>query len=193
MSSSLQQSAAGDAEQVGHVALVAEGDQRRVHPVLQRRAVLDQMQPPAGDLPLAPQLERGQPDRRHQIPERQLGQHPRVDLVGLARQRRQPLDLLRVGDQHLPAVRDQLVVHEPGAVHRLDHPAHRLAVHRHPTREPIQAVAIRGRREAVDQLPLIGDQAHVNPFATQIQTNMQHEHSSPARRQAGSSPAHRVP
>ena len=75
-----EQSAAGDAEQVGHVPLVAEGDQRRVHPVLQRRAVLDQVQPPTGDLPLAAQLERGQPDRRHQIPERQLGQHPRIDL-----------------------------------------------------------------------------------------------------------------
>jgi hypothetical protein len=48
----LEQFAAGDAEQVGHVALVTGGDQRRVHPVLQRRAVLDQMQTPAGDLPL---------------------------------------------------------------------------------------------------------------------------------------------
>ena len=182
----LEQSAAGDAEQVGHVALVAEGDQRRVHPVLQRRAVLDQMQPPPRDLPLAPQLERGQPDRRHQIPERQLGQHPRVDFVGLARQRRQPLDLLRVGDQHLPAMRDQLVVHEPRTVHRLHDRADGLAVHGDPASEPVQAVAIRDRREAVDQLPLIGDQAHVNSFTTQIQTNMQHEHSSPARGQAGS-------
>ena len=50
----------------------------------------------------------------------------------------------------------------------------------------MQTVAIRGRRETVDQFPLIRDQAHVNPLATQIQTNMQHEHSSPARRQAGS-------
>ena len=183
----LQEPAAGDAEQVGHMALVAEGDQRRVHPVLQRRAMLDQMQPPARDLPLAPQLERRQPDRRHQVPERQLGQHPRVDLVRLARQRRQPLDLLRVRDQHLPAVRDQLVVHEPRAVHRLHHRADGLAVHRHPTREAIQAVTIRGRREAVDQLPLIGDQAHINSFATQIQD--QHAARTlplPAPRQAGS-------
>src|SRR5947209_11527351 len=36
----LEQSAPRDAEQVGHVALVAEGDQRRMHPVLQRGAVL---------------------------------------------------------------------------------------------------------------------------------------------------------
>ena len=173
----LQESAAGDAEQVRHVALVAEGDQRRMHPVLQRRAVLDEMQAPPGDLPLAAQLQRGQPDHRHQVPERQLGQNAGVDLVGLARQRREPLDLLGVGDQHLPAMRDQLVVDEPGAVHRLDHGAHRLPVHGDPASEPVQAVAIRGRREAVDRLPLIGDQADINAFATQIQTNVQHEHS----------------
>ena len=59
------------------------------------------------------------------------------------------------------------------------HAADSLAVHRHPAREPVQAVSIRGRREAVDQLPLIVDQAHLNLFATQIQTNMQHEHSFP--------------
>ena len=105
--------------------------------------------------------------------------------VGLARQRRQPLDLLRVGDQHLPAVRGELLVHEPRTVHRLHDRADRLAVRDDPTSEPVQAVAIRDRRDAVDQPPLIGDQAHVNSFTTQIQTNMQHEHSSPARGRAG--------
>jgi hypothetical protein len=62
------------------MALVPEGDQRRMHPVLQRRAVLDQVQPPPRDLPLATQLQRRQPDRRHKIAKRQLGQNPRVDL-----------------------------------------------------------------------------------------------------------------
>ena len=126
----LEESAARDAEQVGHVALVAERDQRGVHPVLQRRAVLDQMQPPAGDLPLAAQLDRGQPDRRHQVPERQLGQHPRVDLVRLARQRRQPLDLLRVGDQHLPAVRRRARRGRTGR--RSSTPPHRAPARRRP-------------------------------------------------------------
>ena len=83
-------------------------------------------------------------------------------------------------------MRGELVVHEPRTVHRLHHRADGLAVHRDPTREPVQTVTIRDGREAVDQLPLIGDQAHVNSFTTQIQTNMQHEHSSPARGQAGS-------
>jgi hypothetical protein len=43
-----------------------------------------------------------------------LAEHPRpwLDLVGLARQRRQALDLLRVGDQYLPAELFQRVVHD---------------------------------------------------------------------------------
>ncbi|MBV8953410.1 MAG: hypothetical protein JO153_08325 [Solirubrobacterales bacterium] len=49
---------------------------------------------------------------------------------------------------------DELVVHEPGAVHRLHHPAHPLAVHSDPTRQPVQAVAVRRRREVIDQLAL---------------------------------------
>jgi hypothetical protein len=76
------------------------------------------------------------------------------------------------------------------ALHRS---ADRLPVDRHPTGEPVQAVTIRGCRDAVDQLPLIGDQAHLNLFATQIQTNMQHEHSSPATTTGRIDPAHRVP
>jgi hypothetical protein len=156
--------------------------------------VLDEVQPPARDLPLPPQLERGQPDRRHQIPERQLRQHPRVDFVRLARQRRQPLDLLRVGDQHLPAVRSELVVHEPRAIHRFDDRANGLAVDGQPAREPVQAVAIRGRREAIGQLPLIRDQAHVDSLTTQIKTNMQHEYSSsPGSTTGRIDPADRVP
>ena len=146
------------------------------------------MQPPAGDLPLAPQLQRRQPDRRHQIPERQLGQHAGVDFVRLAGQRREPLDLLRVGDEHLPAVRDQLVVHEPRAVHRLHDRTDWLAIDGHPARQAVEAVSIRGRLQAIDQLPVVGDQAHLNLLTTQIQTNMQHEHSllSPGAPRAGS-------
>jgi hypothetical protein len=50
-------------------------------PVLEDCAVLDQVQPPPGTLALCPQLWCGQPDRRHQIPERQLRQDPRIVVV----------------------------------------------------------------------------------------------------------------
>jgi hypothetical protein len=131
--------------------------------------MLDQMQPPPRALPLSPQLRDGQPDRRHQIAKRQLREHPRIDLVGLARQRRQPLDLLRVANQHLPPVLDELVVHEPRPVHRLDHPPHRLVIDSDPARQPVQAVAVRRRREMVDQLAIARDQADIDPSATETQ------------------------
>jgi hypothetical protein len=47
---------------------------------------------------------------------------------------------------------DKLALHEPGAIHRLHYPTHRLVVHSDPTREPVQAVTIRRRREVIDQL-----------------------------------------
>ena len=86
-------------------------------------------------------------------------------------------------------MRHQLVVHEPGTIHRFHDSANWLPTDGHPTGKPVQAVAIRGCGEAVDQLPLIGDQADIDSFATQIQTNMQHDYFlllSPAQRQAGS-------
>src|SRR5207244_13062838 len=58
----------------------------------------------------------GQPDRRHQLAPRELGQHPGVDPVGLAGQRRQPLHLACVGDLHLPAGALELVVDEAAPV-----------------------------------------------------------------------------
>jgi len=75
-----EQPAAADPEQVRHRDLMAERDQRRVHPVLEDRAVLDQVQPPPRALTLLAELGRRQPDRRHQIAERQLREHARVDL-----------------------------------------------------------------------------------------------------------------
>jgi hypothetical protein len=68
-----------------------EGQQRGVDAVLQRGPVPDQVQPEAGPLPLRTHPGRGQPDCGHQLAAAQLRQHPRVDPVGLARQRRQAL------------------------------------------------------------------------------------------------------
>jgi hypothetical protein len=115
-----EQLTAGDTEQVGDRARLAERDQSRVDAVLEARAMTHQVQAKARELALTAHLRVGQPDRRHQVTKRELGQHARVDLVGLARQRREPLHALRVGDQYVPALRLERVVHEPRAVHRLD-------------------------------------------------------------------------
>ena len=154
--------------------------------------MLDQVQPPPGALALGTQLWGRQPDRWDKIAEGELGKHASVDLVGLARQRRQPLGPLRVGDQHLPPIADQLVMHVASAVHRLNHPAHRHAIHRHPAREPVQTVAVTRRPEMLDQLPLARDQAHIQPLATEIQTRMQHPTTPPFHKTCRISPTHRV-
>jgi len=94
--------------------------------VLQRAAVLDQVQPEAGPLPLGTHRRVGQPDLRDQVAAGELGQHEAVDLVCLAGKRRQPPRLGRIGDPHLPAVQLKLVVDETDAAHRLDHRQRRL-------------------------------------------------------------------
>ena len=125
-------------------------------------------------LTLAANTRIGQPDRGYQITLRKHRQHPRVDLVGLARQRRQPLDLLRISDQNLPAKPLQRVVNEAGARHRLDHPAHRLAMLPDMTHKTTQAISVRRRGELLDQLPMLREQANIKTLATQIQSSMQH-------------------
>jgi hypothetical protein len=115
-----EQPAAADAEQIGDGAGLAVGEQHRVHALLEAGAMADEVESPAGALPLGAHSRVGQPDRRHQVAPCELGQDPGVDPVGLAGQRRQALHLLRVGDLDLPAGQLEPVVHEAGAVHRLD-------------------------------------------------------------------------
>jgi len=112
-------------------------EQDGVHPLLQAGAMADEMQPPARPLALGTDAWVGQPKRRHQIPARQLGQHAGVDPISLAGQRRHSFYFLRVGDLDLPAVKLEPVVHEAGAVHRLDRGADRLTV----TFEPLSQTA----------------------------------------------------
>ncbi len=98
-----EQLAAADAEQIGDGAGLAVREQHRVHPLLQAGAMPHQVQPPTCPLAFGAHARVGQPDRRHQIATRQLGEHPGVDPVGLAGQRRKSFHLLRIGDLDLPA------------------------------------------------------------------------------------------
>ena len=65
-------------------------------------------------------------------------------------------------------------MHEPGPGHRLDHRPDRLAVVAHLLDQVPQAIAIRRRRELLDELARLGDHAHIQPPATEIKTSMQH-------------------
>src|SRR5919201_4790123 len=80
----LEQPPAAGAEQVAARVGDAVLEEERVHPVLQRASVLDQMQPEARPLPLTPDRRVGQPDLRDEAEPAKLGQHQAIDLVGLA-------------------------------------------------------------------------------------------------------------
>jgi hypothetical protein len=148
----------------------------------------DEVQPPAGTLALGAHARVGQPDRWHQIAAGELGQHPGVDPVGLAGQRREALYLLRVGDLDLPARQLEPVVHESRAVHRLDRRADRLAMTLESSRQAEQTICVWRRRADVDRRALIVEQMEVETLATEIQTGVQHRTRAPLdtpSRQAG--------
>jgi hypothetical protein len=120
----------------------------------------------------------GQPDRGHQVTPCELGQHPAVDPVGLASQGRQPLDLLRVGDLDLPAVKLEPVVREAGAVHRLDRGADRRVVTIESSRQAEQAVSVWRRGTNLNGRSLTVEQMEVETLATEIQTGVQQKRAS---------------
>jgi len=107
-----------------------------------RGAQPHQVRPAPQPLPQLTLLERGDPERRHELPPAQLGQHARVDAVGLARERRDPLHAPRVGDLDLPARRTEPVPDPHGAAHHLDA---RLHVGAEPQNEPGEPVLVRRR------------------------------------------------
>ena len=133
-----------------------------------------QVQPPTRALALGTHLRVGQPDRRHQVATGELGQHPGVDPVGLAGQRRQPLHLLRIRDLDLPAGELELVVDEAGTVHRLDRRTDRRSITVDPLRQAMQTAGIRWRRTDLDRRTISIQQMEVETLATEIQTGVQH-------------------
>ena len=154
-------------------------EQDRVHALLQARAMTDKMQTPARPLALSAHARVRQPDRRHEIAAGKLGQHPGVDPVGLAGERRQSLHLLRIGDLDLPARQLEPVVHETRAVHRLDRGADRFAVTIESRRQRVQAISIRRRGAILDRHTLAIEQMEVETLATEIQTGVQHCNGPP--------------
>jgi hypothetical protein len=133
------------------------------------------MQPEPGQLTLLADPRIGQPDRRHQVAVAQHGQHHRVDLVGLAGQRREALDLLRVGDLDVPALLLERVVDEPSTGHRLDHGADRLCVNVvDSSRERSQRVEVRRDGELVEQFPVVIQKTDIDLASTEIQSGVQH-------------------
>jgi hypothetical protein len=140
-----------------------------VNAVLERGLVLHEVQPEAGELTLLADARIGQPDCRHKVAVAEHRKNLRVDLVGLACQRRETLDLLRVGDLDRPAPLLKGVIGEAGVGHRLDHGADRLSVGLlDPGSEASQRVAIGRPNELVEPFSLGREQTHVELLSTQV-------------------------
>ena len=137
--------------------------------------MLDQVHPEPRQLALLADPRIGQPDRRHQVAVAQHRQHHRIDLVGLAGQRRESLDLLGVGDLDVPALLLERVVDEPSAGHRLDDGADRLSVYFvDSSRERSQRVDVRRDGELVEVFPVVVQKTDVDLASTEIQSGVQH-------------------
>jgi hypothetical protein len=80
--------------------------------VHRRGAHRDEVHPPPQSLAQRAILQRRDPQLGHQITAAQLGQHARVDLVGLARQRPDVTNLARMGNLHPPAHRCELLAQD---------------------------------------------------------------------------------
>src|SRR5581483_5931876 len=102
-----------------------------------RGAKADEVGAPAQPLAQLPLTERWDPHIRHQVAPDELGEHARVDAVGLARQRRERLYLARLGDLDLPAARSEPVTDPDGTAHHLDAAAHVRAEPVHQLRESV--------------------------------------------------------
>jgi hypothetical protein len=73
------------------------------------------------------------------------------------------------------------VVHEAGAVHRLDRRADRLTVTPEPLGQTTKSVDVRRRRADLDRLSLRVEQVEVETLATEIQSGVQHRSGPPLR------------
>jgi hypothetical protein len=163
-----EQLAAADTEQIGDRTWLAVREQDGVYTLFQARAATNEVQTPASAFGAYQRI--GQRDRRHQLTAWELGQHPGVDPVGLAGQRRQSLHLLRIGDLDLPTRELEPIVHEPRPVHRLNCRADRLAVTCETLAQATQTVGIRWRRTDLDRRTVGVEQVEVEALAAEIQS-----------------------
>src|ERR1700722_19019258 len=109
----------------------------------------------------------GQPDRRHQVAVTEHRKNHRVDLVDLAGQRRETLDLLSGGDLDRPALLLESVMDNPCAGHRLDHRTDRLTVDFVDTKNgPSRLVDIGRHGKLIQMLSLIGEERNIKLLAT---------------------------
>ena len=99
------------------------------------------------------------------------------------------LDLLGVGDLHLPARQLQLVVHEPGPVHRLDRRVHPAAEPADPVGQHRQPAPVRHRRGHRQRCSRLVHHVNIKSCSTQVQPDVHHHNRPPSDTLFGQHPA----
>jgi hypothetical protein len=92
--------------------------------VLGRGPEADEVEPALQPLTQRALLQRRDPERRHELAPAELGEHAGVDLVGLASERGDALDLARVCHLDLPARLGEPVANPDRPAHHLQASAH---------------------------------------------------------------------
>jgi hypothetical protein len=170
----LQKAAPAGAEEIVDRSLQAVLEEDRVHAVLERRALAHQKEAEAGPLPLRPHARTGQPDLGNELPPGELGQHPGIDPIRLARKRRQTLHPLRVRDPHVPTRLLQPVVHEARARHRLDRREDRALLAVEAADEVTKPVTIRRAGTDVHTLAVGKQSVPIETLAAEVKSDVQH-------------------
>ena len=116
----------------------------------------------------------GQPDGRHQIEPRQLGEDPGIDPVGLGGERGNALDLGRIRDLDLPTPALEGVVDEACPGHRLDRAADLVAMAQDAGRQRPERPGVGADGSYLDRPAVLIEHVHIEPLARQIQSDVQH-------------------
>jgi hypothetical protein len=107
----------------------------------------------------------GSGDLGHEVTSCQLGQDPRVDLVGLGGERGDALDLGRIRDRDIPATQLERVVDEARPGHRLDRRAHLLTPPQDMGGQRPEGVGVRADGGHLNRPAVLIEHVHVEPLA----------------------------
>jgi hypothetical protein len=145
-----------------------------VNAVLQHHAVADKMKPETCPLTLGMHARGRQPDCRHEIASRELGEYPGIDLVRLTSEGREAPYALHLRDLDFPAGERELVVDESGSVHRFDRRFDGSAELRHLTNEVRESICIRRPRSDRAPVARFVKDTNIEAMPAQVKSDVHH-------------------
>jgi hypothetical protein len=174
----LEEAPSAGPEEVADRRAQAVLEEDRMDAVLERGALVDEMDAEARPLALGPHLRIGQPDLGHKVAAGKLGQDPGVDPIGLAGKRRHPFARCAsaIRTSHPARSSWSWTKREPV---RLDHRQHGLAPLAIEAADEVrEPVAIRRTGIGTDRLAVDEQGVPVETLAAEIQSDVQHRGAS---------------